>query len=142
MANWLKAKLVISDWRPVPLRYATLADLQVEIRKEISAGEIEMPLPPPKLLDGPKSNQVWATLSDTIEENGQLLCFVGTRKSAQSVARDLGNRMKKRAKKDSDEKSLKKWEKLSEKIASGSDSSQTGDLLAESEGGWLSTMLA
>ena len=26
LAKWLKAKLVISEWRPVPLRYATLAD--------------------------------------------------------------------------------------------------------------------
>ena len=135
LAKWLKAKLVISEWRPVPLRYATLADLQVEVRKEISAGDLDMPLPPPKLLDGPKSNQVWATLSDTIEESGQLLCFVGTRKSAQSVARDLGNRMKKKAQKEGDEKSLKKWEKLSEKVVGGSDSSQTGDLLAESISG-------
>ncbi|HJM19713.1 MAG TPA: DEAD/DEAH box helicase [Candidatus Thalassarchaeaceae archaeon] len=131
VADWLQAELVVSEWRPVPLRYATLADLQVEVRKEIS-GDDEMPLPPPKSLDGPKSNQVWATLSDTIAEGGQLLCFVGTRKSAQSVARELANRMKKKAEKEKDEKNLKAWKKLSEKVAGGSESSQTGDMLAES----------
>ncbi|MDP6379292.1 MAG: DEAD/DEAH box helicase [Candidatus Thalassarchaeaceae archaeon] len=134
VADWLQAELVISEWRPVPLRYATLADLQVEVRKEISDGE-EMPLPPPKFLDGPKSNQVWATLSDTIAEGGQLLCFVGTRKSAQSVARELAKRMKKKAEKEKDEKNLKAWKKLSEKVGDGSESSQTGDMLAESLAG-------
>jgi len=130
VAGWLDAKLVISEWRPVPLRYATLADLHVEVRKEISPDASEPILPPPKNLDGPKSNQVWAVLTDTIDEGGQLLCFVSTRKSAQAVAKDLAKRMRKKAEKNEDEKSLKIWAKLSEKSKS-SEGSQTGDILAE-----------
>jgi Lhr-like helicase len=91
----------------VPLRYATLADLQVEVRKEICGDSADVPLPPPKFLDGPKSNQIWSVLCDTIKDDGQLLCFVSTRKSAQSVAKDLAKRMKSRAKKDENKKSLK-----------------------------------
>ena len=134
VAKWLKAKLIISNWRPVPLRYATLTELEVKVRKEISNGE-EMPLPPAKNLEGPKSNQVWATLSDTIAEGGQLLCFVSTRKSAQSVARDLAKRMKKKAEKEDDKNSLKTWKNISEKIREGSESSQTGDKLVEAISG-------
>ncbi|HJM87370.1 MAG TPA: helicase-related protein, partial [Candidatus Thalassarchaeaceae archaeon] len=40
--------------------------------------------------------------------------------------------MKKKAEKEKDEKNLKAWKKLSEKVAGGSESSQTGDMLAES----------
>lgn len=131
VADWLKAKLVVSNWRPVPLRYATLADLQVEVRKEICGHAEDVPLPPPKFLEGPKSNQVWAVLCDTIKDDGQLLCFVSTRKSAQSVAKDLAKRMKAKATKNNDEKSLKIWKNLADKSRSGTEGSQTGDILAD-----------
>ena len=131
VAKWLNAELVTSEWRPVPLQYATLSDLQVEVRREVTGDEKESEIPPPRKLDGPKTQPLWAVLQDTVSQGGQLLCFVGTRKSSEAVARDLAKKMKKQAGKDGDEKSLKIWEALSEKSRVGSEGSRTGDNLAD-----------
>jgi helicase len=53
-------------------------------------------LNPPRDLEGPKSQPTWVVLNDTIDASGQLLIFVGTRKSAESEAVKLAKRVSKK----------------------------------------------
>ena len=91
LANWLGADLIKSDWRPVVLEYGTFHDLHLEPRLVQSSALSSEPseLNPPRELTGPKSHPTWVALDDSIERNGQLLIFVGTRKSAESEALKL-----------------------------------------------------
>ena len=102
LATWLDANLVLSSWRPVALEYSTFHDLHLEPRLVQSAQmstEAEI-LQPPRDLDGPKSHPSWAVVNDAIDQDGQVLIFVGTRRSAQSEALKLSKRIEKRLKKD------------------------------------------
>ena len=76
LAEWLGAELVRSDWRPVPLRKGVFHGGRILFedgsRREVGEGE---PLTVLSL--------------DTVREGGQVLIFVSTRKSAQSVASQL-----------------------------------------------------
>ena len=78
------------------LEYSTLAELDLEPRA-IQQSELtsEGNLNPPRTLTGPKSHIAWAALSDVYEQGGQLLVFVSTRRSSQSEAKKLGQRMHK-----------------------------------------------
>ena len=86
-------------------------------------------LNPPRTLEGPKSHPSWAALQDVYSEEGQLLVFVGTRKSAQSEARKLGERLYKHLSKQDPEK-LEKLSELSNRLSRGADST-VGDLLSQ-----------
>lgn len=75
MAEWLDAKLVKSEWRPVPLKKG------VYYKEKI------------KFDDGSKravkvriKDELAALAIDTVREGGQTLVFVGTRRSAQAAA--------------------------------------------------------
>ncbi|MEC7178319.1 MAG: helicase-related protein, partial [Candidatus Thermoplasmatota archaeon] len=61
-------------------------------------------LNPPRELIGPKSHPTWVALDDSIERNGQLLIFVGTRKSAESEALKLAKRVSKKLAKTNPQK--------------------------------------
>ena len=133
IAKWLNAELVQSDWRPVTLEQATVVDLEVEPRKLISASMDENieTLPPPRKISGPVSAPTWAILKDTVVEGGQLLIFVSTRKSAQSEARRLSERLLKYMIKE-DPGKLKKLEGISTSINSNLDDSSLSEALANS----------
>ena len=102
LAAWLSGKLIISDWRPVALEYSTFHDLHLEPRLVQSSAMSAEPsqLKPPRDLSGPKSHPTWVALSDSIEQQGQLLIFVGTRKSAESEALKLSKRVQKKLAKE------------------------------------------
>ena len=103
LAGWLQARLITSEWRPVPLHLATCADLTVEVRRvrEASTEKAEVaPGPPPRTLIGPSSNPVVAVLDDAHAQGGQVLVFVNTRRSAVAEAKRLGKRMSKRLRKE------------------------------------------
>lgn len=77
IAEWIGAELVLSDWRPVPLKKGVYLDGEIifedgERRKiKVRGSDLE-------------------TLShDVLQEKGQLLIFVNTRKSSQTVAETL-----------------------------------------------------
>ncbi|MEM2300038.1 MAG: ATP-dependent DNA helicase [Candidatus Hadarchaeales archaeon] len=77
IAEWIGAELVLSDWRPVPLKKGVYLDGEIifedgERRKiKVQGSDLE-------------------TLShDVLQEKGQLLIFVNTRKSSQTVAEIL-----------------------------------------------------
>lgn len=98
LANWLDAELIISDWRPVALEYSTFHDLHLEPRMVQSSNLSDNAdlLNPPRDLEGPKSQPTWVVLNDSIDSGGQLLIFVGTRKSAESEAVKLAKRVSKK----------------------------------------------
>ena len=97
LAQWLDADLIQSDWRPVALEYATFHDFHVEPRKLQSPGGegAEVSLGPPRDLEGLKSHPVWSVVKDGLDQGSQVLMFVGTRRSAQSEAKNLAKRVKK-----------------------------------------------
>ena len=131
LADWLDSDLIVSEWRPVSLEYATLAELDLEPRA-IQQSELTSAtgdLNPPRTLSGPKSHVAWAALSDVHQQEGQLLVFVGTRRSAQSEAKKLSQRMLKLLTKENPN-SLPTLKELSEKISRTSNSAM-GDNLAE-----------
>ena len=87
MARWLEAELVVSDWRPVTLRYGTLNGLEGRVHR--IDGLADDTFPELRHLDGKSTRQLQAVLSDTISKGGQLLVFVSSRSSAQKEAREL-----------------------------------------------------
>lgn len=130
LAKWLDAVLIKSDWRPVDLEYSTLHDRHLEPRKiqSSSLDSTHQALSPPRHLDGPLSHPSWIVVQDTIEQGGQVLVFVGTRRSAQSEAKKLSERVKKRFAKEQPER-LVELEQLAESLEGRSQTSM-GELLA------------
>ena len=130
LAKWLDATLIQSDWRPVDLEYATLHDRHLEPRKiqSSSLDSSQQALSPPRHLEGPLSHPSWIVVQDTIEQGGQVLVFVGTRRSAQSEAKKLSERVKKRFAKDQPER-LVELEQLAESLE-GRNQTSMGELLA------------
>ena len=130
LATWLDATLIQSDWRPVALEYATFHDFHVEPRKLQSPGEggDVPPLGPPRHLEGLKSHPVWSVVSDGMDSGSQVLMFVGTRRSAQSEAKNLAKRVTKRLSKEQPDRLLKLNE-LAERL-SGRNQSNLAEQLA------------
>lgn len=127
LAAWLNADLVVSSWRPVALEYATLYDLHLEPRSVESGAEGEVSLRPPRRLDGPVSQPTWAVLNDTLDDKGQALVFVSTRRSAVSEAKKLAPRVRKRLEKEDPER-LKRLELAATNLGGG-EQSTLGDQL-------------
>ena len=123
LADWLDADLIQSDWRPVALEYATFHDFHVEPRKIQSSGGKEKlnELSLPRRLEGLKSHPVWSVVDDGLNQSSQVLMFVGTRRSAQSEAKNLAKRVKKRLQNEDPER-LNQLEALAGKLAGRSQS--------------------
>ncbi len=83
LAVWLDAKLVWSDWRPVPLREGVYFDDEITFedlkKKEVPA----------------EKEPIWALIKQTIEEGGQCLVFVNARRSTESLAVKFSDNMAK-----------------------------------------------
>lgn len=130
LAKWLDAELVQSEWRPVALEYATFHDFHVEPRKLQSPGDLEEAdkLGPPRQLPGLKSHPVWSVVDDGLDQQSQVLMFVGTRRSAQSEAKNLAKRVKKRLTSEDPER-LAKLSELANNLT-GRQQSNLGEQLA------------
>tara|TARA_A100001388_G_C28772056_1_gene504554 strand:- start:2403 stop:4319 length:1917 start_codon:yes stop_codon:yes gene_type:complete len=72
-------------------------------------------LNPPRDLEGPKTHPTWVVLKDTIQQDGQLLIFVGTRRSAESEALKLSKRVYKVLEKENPDR-LKQLKQLSQSL--------------------------
>mgnify|MGYP006155048131 CR=1 FL=1 len=132
LATWLDANLILSSWRPVALEYSTFHDLHLEPRLVQSSKlstEADV-LQPPRDLDGPKSHPSWVVVSDAIDQDGQVLIFVGTRRSAQSEALKLSKRIEKRLKKEDPDR-LKRLEAFASTL-DGRSQTAMAERLAES----------
>ena len=79
IASWLKAVLVKSDWRPVPLKKGVLL-------KEIIFFENE------EKDIGPVEDPVYQLSKDSIDDEGQVLIFVNSRRAAESTSEKLAKR--------------------------------------------------
>ena len=85
LAKWLNAKLVKSDWRPVPLKEGVGYDNVIEF----TDGTKKV------LLVDTKKGIIPALVIDSINEGGQVLVFVNTRRSTVALAKKLANEVKK-----------------------------------------------
>ncbi len=75
LGGWLNAKVIQSDWRPVPLKEGVLIDSTIEFND----GEI-------KELKILHKNTIVNAVLNIIEEGGQALVFTSTRKKAEDYA--------------------------------------------------------
>ncbi len=78
IAEWLNAKVVTSDWRPVPLYKGILYDSTIQF---INGDE--------KPVESITGNPIIDATLSTIREDGQVLIFTSTRRSAQQFAHKL-----------------------------------------------------
>jgi helicase len=83
LADWLDARLVESDWRPVPLKEGVYLDGEVFFTDN-SRADIPADVSP-----------VHGIVRRTLESGGQCLVFVNTRRSTESMASELGGLVKK-----------------------------------------------
>lgn len=136
LAHWLDATLIHSQWRPVALEYSTFHDLHIEPRmvQSTQIGDEVAKLNTPRDIEGPKSHPTGAIVIDSLQQDGQLLVFVGTRRSAQSEARNLAKRVEKVLKKQDPERLLK-LQTLSAKMARSTQSSMGESLCQTIAGG-------
>ncbi|MCA9393268.1 MAG: DEAD/DEAH box helicase [Candidatus Omnitrophica bacterium] len=117
MADWLNAELVQSDWRPIPLREGVYFNGQIEFNEP----------PNRKILEEARDDVSKLTL-DTLRGGGQVLIFVGSRRSAQAVSRQVSGSVAKTL--SDDEK--KRLALLSKKIVgTGTDATKVCHKLAD-----------
>ena len=76
IAEWLKADLVYSEWRPVKLRMGVYIKDKIYYKDAVK--EVSF-----------KKDPITSLCYETIRENGQLLIFVNTRRSAEALAKKL-----------------------------------------------------
>jgi len=74
MAEWLDAEHVASEWRPVKLKEGVLLENTINFTDN-SHRQVR-----------PLGDPVWSLVKDTMEEGGQALVFVNTRKSTETLA--------------------------------------------------------
>ena len=90
LAEWLGAKLITSNWRPVKLKEGFYLKNQIEF-KDGSIRKV------PKL---PKMDDVSTLTIEMVKEGGQVLVFCNSRRSAVSVAENLSNKIRLASKPD------------------------------------------
>ncbi|HEC89399.1 MAG: extensin [Thermoplasmata archaeon] len=79
LGRWLNAEVIHSEWRPVILREGIYCRGYITYRD----GEI-------KEIPGSERNPILRLVSQSLDNNGQVLVFVNTRRSTVSVAQHLG----------------------------------------------------
>ncbi len=131
MAEWLDAKLIESDWRPIRLHSGTLTGLDVKVHRIDGPGGGEWP--EPRTIEGKKTRKFQAVLDDTVDSAGQILIFVNSRASAQKEARELAKYVVKEVKQNSsryNEKMAEEWNSIAEKMTRSEDTSVMGRALS------------
>ena len=131
VAEWLDAKLVTSEWRPVELRSGTFSDLILKIHRVDSKNLVK--LPNPRAVAGNPNHGLRALISDTLSENGQALVFVNSRASAQKEARELSKHLIRETKKEegiSTEK-ISLWQGVSTKLVAADENTSMGKALSD-----------
>ncbi len=83
IAAWLDAELVESDWRPVDLRRGVYTGDEIRFRDPDERDGVST--------DSVDGEGVPALVGDAVDEGGQCLVFVNSRRSAESLARRLGD---------------------------------------------------
>ena len=86
IAAWLDAELVESTWRPVSLRTGVYADGDVDFD---DGSTLAVDTPPPGPDDDRDTEVTAALVADTVDDGGQCLAFVRSRREAESLAARL-----------------------------------------------------
>lgn len=81
LAEWLHAKLVESDWRPIPLKEGVYYDGRIRFDDGTSR-EVDS--------DG---EDVWSIVKQAIQDGGQSLIFVNSRRSTEALAVKYSKKM-------------------------------------------------
>jgi helicase len=81
IAEWLNAELVKDSWRPVPLTEGVYLDGQISFYKD---GKNK-----PRKINRTRKNELADVVCDTLDEDGQVLVFVSSRRSTVAVAKKL-----------------------------------------------------
>ena len=81
LAEWLHARLVESDWRPIPLKEGVYYDGRIRF-DDGSSREVES--------DG---EEVWSIVKQAIQDGGQSLVFVNSRRSTEALAVKYSRKM-------------------------------------------------
>ena len=82
LAEWLNAELIVSDWRPVPLKEGVCSDAEVFFTDN-SRRKLPEDVSP-----------IHSIVSETLDSGGQCLVFVNTRRSTETLASELGSIVK------------------------------------------------
>jgi len=116
VAEWLKAKPIMTEWRPIKLIEGVYLHNAVEFNDGSSV----------KINEGYR-DPILNLVAHTIKQSGQALVFTETRKKAVSCAKRMVNVVKKLLSKPS-ERSLKF---ISDEVLSSGERTRVSDLLAE-----------
>jgi len=84
LAKWLKAELVVSDWRPTVLKEGVFFGRAINFKGE------------QRVLNAAGPDEVLSLVSDTLDEGGQCLVFANTRKSSESIAQKVSRHLARR----------------------------------------------
>ncbi len=84
LAEWMGAGLVVSDWRPTPLKEGVFFGRAINFSNE------------KRVITTPGPDDVLALVSDTLAEGGQCVVFANTRKSSESIAQKLARSLSKK----------------------------------------------
>ncbi|MBE6527767.1 MAG: DEAD/DEAH box helicase [Thermoplasmata archaeon] len=74
LAEWLHARLVESDWRPIPLKEGVYYNGTIEFDDR---SKREVP---------PNKEEIWALIEQAVRDGGQSLVFVNSRRSTEALA--------------------------------------------------------
>ena len=132
MADWLDAKLIQSNWRPIQLHSGTLTGLNVKIHRIDGPDHVEWP--EPRTIEGRNTKRLQAVLDDSVLSGGQMLVFVNSRASAQKEALELSKHIRKKIADNSiryDAELVEKWGDISERMTRREDTSVMGRSLAQ-----------
>ncbi|MBP9853443.1 MAG: DEAD/DEAH box helicase [Candidatus Omnitrophica bacterium] len=117
MADWLGANLVSSKWRPIPLKEGVYFNGQIDFDDAAS-----------RVITEEARDDVSKLTLDTLRAKGQVLIFVGSRRSAQSVSRDVSSSVVKILTAEEKKKLLELSKKI---VGSPSDSTKVCQKLAD-----------
>lgn len=100
IADWLKADHISSDWRPVPLKEGVYFDKNI-LFSDNSMRKIEA-----------RGEKIDSLVIDSLKEGGQVIVFVNTRRSAESMA----SRLKRYTQNAQTDKEAKESQSLARKV--------------------------
>ena len=81
LAMWLDADLVRTDWRPTKLKEGVYYNQEIVFS---DASSVEVP---------PETDPIWAMIKQTVSDGGQVMVFVNSRRSTESVASKFSKKM-------------------------------------------------
>ncbi|MCD1294509.1 extensin [Methanocella sp. CWC-04] len=84
LAKWMKAELVLSEWRPTKLKEGVFFGRAIKFTND------------KRVLNSAGPDEVLSLVTDTLEEGGQCLVFANTRKSSESIAQKLARSLSKK----------------------------------------------